>query len=354
MKFSKLFLVFFSIFLVVSCSDNNDDTIQPKPIPLGAYAKGVFILNEGSSGQGGVSYLSDDFSVFKKDIYTDVNSGDLIGKFVQSMFFSTDKTYIIAGGSNVINVVDRLTFKLIAKIETGLKNPRYGVTLNGKAYVTNANTYYDKSNPNGNTDDYIAVIDLATNTFESKIELNATANRIVSENNKLYVTEPYNNTKVLVVNPIIKALENPIEIGISADTMETKNGVLYVMQGGYPGKLSKIKLSDKTITAINFPMALDGSSNLDIYENKIYYTVGTAVYAMDINATESSTTPVFTYTSTSEFGVMYGFAVNKNHIFVADGEDFKSSGKAYVYSLSGKLEKEFATGVGPNGFYFNE
>jgi len=51
---------------------------------------------------------------------------------------------------------------------------------------------------------------------------------------------------------------------------------------------------------------------------------------------------------------MYGFAVRNNHIFIADGGDFTANSKAYVYSLTGTLQKEFTVGVGPNGFYFNE
>lgn len=352
MKFSKLFLVVFSVFLVVSC--NNDD----KPTaPLGDFEKGTFILNEGSAGQGSVSFLSEDLTVFKKNIYTDVNMDDLMGKYAQNIFFSEDKAFIIAGGSNVINVVNRFTFKLIAKIETGLKNPRYGVVYNGKAYVTNANAYAAwpvKPGDIGNTDDYIAVIDVASNKYESKIELNNTANRILLENGKLYITEPYNSSKVLVVNPATKTLESPIEIGSDGDALEAKSGVLFIMQGGYPGKISKVKLSDKTITTIDFPAALDGSKNLDIYNDKIYYTVGKSVYALDLTATTPSVTPILTYTSSSLYGSMYGFAVNKNSIFFGDGADFASDGKGYVYSLTGTLKKEVTTGVGPNGFYFNE
>jgi hypothetical protein len=352
MKFSKLFLVGFSVFLLASCE--KDELV---PVVLGDFQKGTFILNEGSAGQGGVSFLSEDLTVFKKNIYTDVNVGDVMGEFAQNIFFSADKAFIIAGKSNVINIVNRFTFKLIAKVETGLKNPRYGVVYNGKAYVTNANNYADwpvKPGDIGNTDDYIAVIDVASNTYESKIELKNTGNRIVLENGKLYITEPYNSSKVIVVNPATKALESPIEIGSDGDAMEAKSGILFVMQGGYPGKISKIKLSDKTITTIDLPTTLNGSKYLDIYNDKIYYTVNTSIYAMDVTATSPSTTPILTYTSTSLYGSMYGFAVNKNSIFFGDAADFKSDGKAYVYSLTGTLKKEVTAGVGPNGFYFNE
>jgi len=51
---------------------------------------------------------------------------------------------------------------------------------------------------------------------------------------------------------------------------------------------------------------------------------------------------------------MYGFAVNNNKIYVAEGGDFSSDSEVYVYSLTGALLDTFSAGVGPNGFYFND
>lgn len=353
MKFSKLFFVaLVSVSVFVSCTDNDDD----KVIDSGDYNDGILVLNEGSSGQGSVSYISNDLTAFTQDAYTTANGKDLMGKFAQSIFFDGDNAFIIAGGSNKITVVNRNTFKIIAKIETGLVAPRYGVVKDGKAYVTNANTYAYSNPETGNTDDYLAVINLTTYTVESKIELKATANRIVSDNGKLYITEPYNSDKILVVNPTTKALETPIAIGTDADTMESKDGILYVMRSTYgeTSEIVKVKLSDNSLSKITFPADLKGAKNLDVEENKIYYTVGTSVYGMNITAAEASNTAILSYESSSAYGKMYGFAVRNNHIFIADGGDFTANSKAYVYSLSGTLEKEFIVGVGPNGFYFND
>lgn len=355
MKFSKLFFVaLVSVSLFVSCTDNEDDKVDS-----GDYNEGILVLNEGSTGQGSVSYISNDLASFTQDAYTTVNGSDLLGKFVQSIFFDGDNAYIIAGGSNKITVVNRNTFKIVAKIESGLVAPRYGVVKDGKAYVTNANTYANWGDPAdavGYTDDYVAVINLATNLVESKIELKATANRIVLENGKLYITEPYTSDKVLVVNPTTKALETPINIGADADTMEAKDGILYIMRSPYgvSSEIVKVKLSDKSLSKITFPTDLQDAKNLDVEQSKIYYTVGTAVYGIDISATVASNTAILNYTSTSAYGKMYGFAVRNNHIFIADGGDFSANSKAYVYSLTGVLEKEFTVGVGPNGFYFND
>jgi hypothetical protein len=357
MKISKLLLIAFGISLFVSCSNDDDNSDNT---PKGDYDNGFFILNEGSAGQGTVSFSSDDFNVFAKDAYTAANGKDLLGEYAQNIFFNGDNAYIIAGGSNVINVVNRYTFKLIAKIDTGLVNPRYGVVKDGKAYVTNANTYAPYGKPaddeaviKGNTDDYIAVIDLATNKFESKIDVNATANRIVEKNGKLYITEPYNNDKLLVVNIAAKAVETPIVIGSSSDTLEEKDGILYVLRGpfGSRSEIVKVKLSDKTISKITFPEALDGAGYMDIYNDKIYYTVSNSVYSINTNATDASTTPIVTASSVAN---LYGFAVNNNHIYLSDSGDYKADSKAYIYNLTGTLQKELTVGIGPNGFYFND
>lgn len=355
MKLSKLLLMALCVSLFASCSSDNDNDNDDTEEPKGQYENGFFILNEGSTGVGTVSFSSNDFNVFTKDAYSEANPKDLIGKFVQNIFFDGDRAYIIAGGSNVINVVNRYTFKLIAKIETGLANPRYGVVKDGKAYVTNANTYYNfekpLENPNGNTDDYVAVINLTTNTFESKIELNATANKLVLKEGKLYITEPFNNSKLLVVNIAAKTLETPVEIGYSADCIEEENGTLYILRGPYGerSEIIKVKLSDKSVSKITFPESLDGASFMDIENNKIYYTVLSAAYSMDINATTPSTTAI----ASSPAGYLYGFAVNNDRIYFADGK-FTSDGNAYIYNLKGELLKTLTTGIGSNGFYFND
>ncbi|KQB43017.1 YncE family protein [Flavobacterium aquidurense] len=349
MKLTRFLLIALSVSLFVSCS--NDDS---NDAPKGVYDNGFFILNEGSSKGGSVSFSSDDFSTVVPNVYEAANGADFAGVYLQNIFFNGDNAYIIAGGSDVINVVNRYTFKLVSKIETGLITPRYGVVKDGKAYVTNANTYSYINPATGDTDDFIAVIDLATNKVESKIDLNSTANRIILENNKLYITDS-SNDKVLVVNPATKTLEAPITIGYSGDSMEVKDGVLYVLKSPYQnrGELVKIKLSDKTISKIAFPESLDGSGNLDIYGDKIYYTVNKSVYAMNTSATTPSTTPLFT-ASLSTDGYIYGFTVKNDKFYIGDGGDFKSSSKAYIYDLNGTFIKDLAVGIAPNGFYFNE
>jgi hypothetical protein len=343
MKLNKLILVaFVNAFLIVSCSKDETQIIAPEI----TYENGFLILNEGTGAKGTVTYVSNDFTEVSQDIYGIKNSGDGIGGYVQSIFFNGDNAYMISGGSNKITIVNRYTFKLITKIETGLKNPRYGVVKDGKAYVTNANTYSFNNPTTGDIDDYIAVINLTTNTVESKIALNTTANRIVLENNKLYITEP-NHSNLLVVNPERNTLETPILLSAGADTMQSDNGFLYVLTSS---ELVKVNMFTNVVDSkLTFPIALAKPNNFTIYNNKYYFTVGGKIFSNPLNTTTISETPLFASTAS----YMYGFTVKNDHIFVADGGNFSSNSKAFIYSLNGFLEKELNVGVGPNGFYFN-
>lgn len=341
MKFSKLLLIALSISLFASCSSDDNDG------PKGAYDNGFFIVNEGSSAPGTVSFSSNDFSIFTKDAYGAENGSDVLGKFIQNIFFDGDKAYIIAGGSNVINIVNRYTFKLITKIDSGLVNPRYGVIKDGKAYVTNANSY------DSVTDDYIAVINLATNVVESKISLNTTANRIVEEGGKLYITDPMGTDKLSIYNLNTKTLETPITIGSGSDSIEEENGTLFILRPSFTqsSEIIKVKISDKSVSKITIPESQGVAGFLDIENNQVYYTVGSSVYSITTSATTAATTPLFT--ANPEIGYLYGFAVKNNRAFFADGK-FTQDSKAYIYNLTGTLQKELTTGIGTNGFYFND
>src|SRR5690606_21132448 len=109
------------------------------------------------------------------------NTGQGAGSFLQSVFFDDEKAFIISNGSNKITVVDRYTFKYLGSIDTGLAVPRYGVVANGKAFVTNLNTFGSL------TDDFVAVIDIDNYEVIQTIPMNALAERILRAGDKIFV-----------------------------------------------------------------------------------------------------------------------------------------------------------------------
>jgi hypothetical protein len=191
MKFSKLFLVaLVSAIFFVSCTEDDNNKNET---PLGDYDKGALILNQGGffKGNASVSYLSDDFVTQQNNIFSLVNPTITLGDTAQDIGFNGDLAFIVLNVSNKIEVVNRYTMKHVATIKTGLNNPRYIAFSNGKGFVTNWGD-------GGNTaDDYVAVVNLS-NYSTTKIPVAEGPERIIADNNKLYVAHAggfgYGNT----------------------------------------------------------------------------------------------------------------------------------------------------------------
>lgn len=345
-KLTRIFLLMAATSFFVACSDDDDNG---NDTPLGVYDNGLFVVNEGNSNPTtpSITFISD-AGLVEQDIFTNVNpSSPMTGSYLQSMFFDDTRAFIISGQANKVTVVNRYTFEFIASVDTNFANPRYGAVINGKAYVTNYDDYATGD------DDFLTVINLADYST-SKIALNNWSERVIEEDGKLYIANGYygSGTSITVFNPVGNT-STVIELGFSPNSLEDEDGILYVMGGG---KLAKINMNTNQVvgTPIAFPEAQSGAKNLTIENDKIYYTAGTSVYVMNTNATTAPTTALLSYESTSAWGGMYGFNVNDNKIYVAEGGDFSSDSEVYVYSLTGSLLNTFPAGVGPNGFYFND
>ncbi|MAO35884.1 MAG: quinoprotein amine dehydrogenase [Zunongwangia sp.] len=357
MKLTK-FLVgaFIGSILLSACSDDDDFTGEIDE-PLGTYDNGILVLNEG--GTGTVTYISEDLQTSEQAIYQAVNSGDDIGAYAQSIFFDDDLAYIISNGSNLITVVNRYTFELVGKVDSGLNVPRYGVVENGKAYVTNQADF------STNEDDYVAVINLQSLEVEQTVVIGNAVEFIEEEDGLLYIQNATYGTgnHISVFNPTTNQVENTFEIYTdpeatnppdlgSLDSFEIEDGFIYALSAD---RLEKFNLNTLALES-TILLSYEGGSvaNLDIEDDQIYFTVGTSVYRMGINAEEAPEEAVLTYNSNSAYGVMYGFEVEDNRIYIADGGDFGSDSFVEVYDLQGNLLNNITVGVGPNGFYFND
>lgn len=356
MKFSKLvILALVSSIFFVSCSD--DDAINDTP--LGTYDNGVLILNQGGFGNGNasISYLSEDFTVQQNNIFALVNPTITLGDTAQDIGLYQDLAFVVLNYSNKIEVVNRYTMAHVATISTGLNNPRYIAFANGKGFVTN---WGDGGSP---SDDYVAVLNLSTYAVSSTISVAEGPERIVENENKLYVAHGggygYENI-ISVINASTNILTTTINVGDVPNSLEVKNGSLYVICGGVPyygpietaGSLVKINLSNNTVSnTISFPAATH-PSNLVIEDSKVFYTVDNAIFSKGLNETSLPTTPLFTTSAQGDYGI-YSFAVENNKIYVGDADDYSSNGKVYIYSSTGTFEHEYTVGVIPAGFYFN-
>ncbi|MFK7832497.1 MAG: YncE family protein [Winogradskyella sp.] len=347
-------LVLLSItFMLTSCE--NDDAVNQSPLPLGDYENGILISHEGqfSGGFGTVSYVSNDFSTIENNVFSNVNDRTL-GNVAQSMAFNGDLAYIIINGSNQIEVVNRYTFESVATIDSGLNNPRYIAFANSKGYVTNW------GDGGVATDDYLAIIDLTTNTISNQtIVVEEGPEEIIASGSTIYVAHQggfSQNNIISIVNSNTDTVSSTINVGDVPNSLQLdSSGNLWVLAGGKPswtgeetgGKLSKINTIDNSIVSIDF--AVTEHPNYLVAENGIlYYYMSGSVYKMNSTATQLPTVTELTGLN------FYGMEIKDSVLYGVDAVDFASNGTLSAYDLNtNSLSNSTELGIIPGGIYFN-
>lgn len=355
MKLKNLFVLAVFAFVLSNCS-NDDEAV---PLPKGDFENGILVSHEGNSNiSGTTSFVSDDLGTIQDNIYNTIN-GDDLGIYQQSIGFNQDYAFIVVDNANTITVVNRYTFEKIGAITSGLNKPRYITFYNNKAYVTN---WGDTAS---STDDFVAVVNLKDLVVESKtISVSLGPERIVEKNGKLYVSHKgaFGSNNILTVIDGNDHTTKEIEVGDNPDELVfDASGDLWVLCGGKtvydsnyqvvektPGALVKIDTDKNSIDRrINFEG--EDQPGLMSYEaGKIYYSLNSAIYAIDDTSTSLSTSPIVS-------GSFYGMEVYKNKLYTLDAVDFSSKGVMKVFDLKTNEEiKSVSVGVIPSKIYFND
>lgn len=348
---NNLVLALSLIILSFSCSSDDDNHQQE---PQGAYENGILITNEGNYGQGNgtITFVSDDFSYAENKVFSNVN-GTLLGDTAQSIGFYEDLAYIVVNNSQKIEVVNRYSFQSVATIDSGLSNPRFITFVSGKGYVTN---WGDGSNPE---DDFVAVINLETNTVSSIIPVEEGPERIVSNGSAIYIAHQGGhgqNNIVSVIQPNSESVTK-ITVGDVPNSLGFDNqGTLYVLSGGVPawtgnetgGQLDVINTSSNTVSATLEFSDDEHPSNLSFGE-ALYYTLNGGVYKLALG---SSTLPTASEIENVNFNFM---AIHNNVLYGVDAGDYTSNGTLHSFDLGTNApmhSKE--VGIIPGGIYFND
>ncbi len=346
----KIVFFAFTTLLLASCS--SDDNNQPEYIPS-AFEKGILITNEGpfSNGSGNITFISEDYSTVTQTIFKNVN-GTSLGNIVQSMGFQDNNAYIVVSNSQKIEIANRYTFKSVDSITTGLDNPRYFVSVDGnKGYVSNW------GDPNNNTDDYLAVLDLRTNSVSSTIPVAFGPERMIIYNNKIYVAHQGafgQNNLISVISGT--SVESTITVGDVPNSMVVSGNILYVLCGGSPsytgtetaGSLVKVDLTTGQVTQTYSFGTTQHPTSLTMDGNNLFYNLDGKVYKVN---TASISLPGANIID----GFFYTLQAKDGKLYAADADDFASRGSLKIFDLSNNQEiQEFPTGIVPGGIYFNE
>lgn len=347
-KLKLLSILFLTLLFTYSCS--NDDTTAP--LPLGDYENGYFITNEGpfQNGSGTLTFVDDDGTV-TQNIYKTVNNEDL-GNIVQSMTLYGDRAYIVVNNSHKVVVANRYTMEKQGTIEgDDIQNPRSFVAVGNVGYISN---WGDASNA---TDDYIAVVDLLSNTVTDKIPVGEGPEDMLVDGDIIYVNLQGGfgqNNKVEVINIDDNTTGTPITVGDVPNTItKDASGVIWVLCGGKPSFTgsetngSLVKIVNNTITSFDFGDT-DHPANLSIDGNQLYYNLNGKVYAMSTTASELPTAEI-----SGLDGFYYSMTTNNGKLYATDAGNFASEGTLKVYNLAtNALETTITTGIIPGSVVF--
>lgn len=351
MKTLKLAVLLITIVLFNACTDDNS---QPE-LPKGDYEKGYFITNEGpfQNGSGSITFVGDD-GVIDQNIFKTVNNEDL-GNIVNSMSLSDDNAYIVVNNSHKIIVANKYTMQKIATIEgQNINNPRYMVIDDNIGYVSN---WGDPLNQN---DDFIAVVDLLTNTVVDTIAVGEGPENMILNDDLLFVTLEggwNHNNQVVVINTSSNSIDKTITVGFVPNTIvEDDNDNVWVLCGGKPswtgsetnGGLFKIKAGNFEVTSFEFATT-DHPGLLTNNDNTLYYNLNGKVYAMNANDTTLPNESV-----NGLDGFYYAMKAHDGELFATDAKDFASEGALKNYNLtSGALIETITTGIIPGDIIFD-
>ncbi|WP_417214180.1 DUF5074 domain-containing protein [Bizionia sp.] len=318
------------------------------------YNNGVFVLNEGMFGTdtASVSFISNSGTV-SNDVFATENPGMEIGQLAQGMGFDGGNSYIVSNGSHEVNVIDRLTFAHVATVTTGLDNPRYIVFDSGFGYITNW------GDPTDITDDYIAVMDLTTNTITSTIPVVEGPEEIIKQNNQLFVAHQGGYGQGNTVSVINLSDNSVSEITVSdvPNSIVADHDYLYVLCGGKEawtgeetlGKLYRIDLSDfSEMDVYNFATG-EHPNFLQVDNGQAYYVVDNNIYNFDFTGGLPSTELI----NTASEGVVlaYGLSLLDNVLYLSDAENYVNDGKVVTYNTTGTFQNSYTVGIIPNGVY---
>ncbi|WP_379953326.1 YncE family protein [Dokdonia sp. R78006] len=357
MKKTIYLLSVLSLF-AFSCESDDDFTepIIEVEVEDEAYGNGFLVTNQGpfNNGFGTVSFIDEGFSAIENDIYQTVNN-DNLGNIVQSIGFTEDNAYVVANIGNRLTIVDRFTFEEIARIETGLSNPRFFASVDGKGYLTNWGDGADA------TDDYIAVIDLATNTITNTIAVEEGPEEILYNGTYLYVTNQGGfgvNNIVTVIDPATDTVVTTIPVGDAPNGLELdSSGDLWVLAGGSPaftgtetaGSLSAINTTTNTVSASFDFGVTDHPNSINIEGQNLYYYLNGEVFVSSTTNFAIPTTPELTGLS------LFNIVVRDDILIGANPGDFSSNGTIEVYDLtSGTIITSLSASLGTDQIYFNE
>lgn len=356
-KFYSLILIAACSLGFAGCSNDDDEPNLPNP-DVPTVAEGAFVLNQGNYGkqiEGSLTLIDYNSSAASQNLFQKAN-GRSLGATPQGAVVYGGKIYLGIYGSNVIEIVDRTTFKSVKQIslaDAEGQSPRSLVAKDGKVYVSMFNGYVSR-------------LDTLTLSIDKTVKVGPNPDIIAIRGDYLYVPNSdgmnWQNGYGTTASKIdLKSftVEKTFTVGLNPTEFASNGTDLFLLcKGNYGDVQSKIYRIDNndnsTEVAEATLMALKGG-NL-YYINAPYWATEFTYKTLDIaTGAEKDMLKDGGVDSPAGLGVD---PVNGNIVVTSYSMDngkasYTTDGYAKVYDPTGNFMKRYDVGVGPCAIFFN-
>lgn len=338
-------LILLSILTFSSCAPEENT-------PTGAYAEGVFFINEGSFGQGNgsITHLNPTTQTLTQDIIGAANNGLITGDIVQDLQFSTTKAFVVVNNGNRILVLEKGSF-VLDTILTSRPLPRYLFLDQGTAYLTQWVSFGAPGN--------LVKINLSDYSMTDSIVLGELPEQMLPMGNDLWVI----NSNEEGDKGCMRIQRNPLQMLSQTDVGDRPNsmvkdeqGRVWILAGGRPswagsptpGSLTRMNADGTVAFTLTLPDSLGNPTRLTWLGNsRVGFLANQGVYTYNINDANASLDLLIP-------GMGYGLAAHpgSGQIYVADAGNFSQAGTVKLYNAQGQFQQSWTAGVGVSQVIF--
>lgn len=174
--------------MLTACDNDPEPLPGPLPNPAPVLPAGAFIVNAGNmSGNidGSLSFINYATGEIDNNIFAGANSNIKLGDTPNAGLVYDGVIYIAVTGSEVLQIIDANSFKLIKTLSTSQygAGPRRLCVYEGSIYITLFKGTYGVSGEKG----YLARLDPSTLEITAVVEVGPQPEYVVAFNDRLYV-----------------------------------------------------------------------------------------------------------------------------------------------------------------------
>lgn len=355
MRYCYWFLIGF-LFLLASCV--KDRPQPPSPPTPSTQARKVWIVNEGSLGNGNASLSL--LLPLEHQIYQEVfkqKNGQTIGDVLQSLMPYDDYLFMAVNNSDKVRIMDKNTFASVGQIP--IHKPRYFLEIDSeKIYVSSL--FYPEIN----------IINPKNLSITGQISMDyPNTEGMLKYQDKVFACNWDTACQFLsLINPATDQIEQrwPLAGKAPQQVLLDKNKHLWVVGGnvaqGVPPSLTCLDAENGAILK-----AFHFSNNVDILKpcfnpNKdtlyflaVDYNGGTDYNGLFRLAIEANHLPESAFIPSENLQYFWALGIDPNNglIYLGDPKGFIQRGTISVYHPQGTLIKQYPAGVGPSSFLFD-